>query len=235
MRIPLVALALLLLFGCITVEYTHVQHRDGTVTITQEIDFTSIIEYMESNGDEELENFTRDLSESCANITRRDPSAQCEYRDGSVLLAKDYFPGEFYTFESRDDFVHRKYKLTVFSLPEISNESDTALSTGEDWEPPLLGSDEAAEDAVGMRFMGFEWYYTVEMPGEITSAPGALSVEKSTARFDTLEFMEQKKTIVVESEELNWLFVLAYGLLAIFIVVFLAFIAMMLMKKRKGR
>ena len=226
--------AMFLLSGCIKQEYYQKVNSDGTSTIRQVTDFTGMVESMgesmASMGETPGENFTAGLLESCSGLA--DESVACSV-DGYVLtLEKSFTPEDgYYTFEVEQG-LYNKYKLTVNKVP-----SDVFADAMQDED--LMGGAEASTDTIDLRdktnakqtaqtvalISGMELTYTVEMPGTVTNAyvdggEYVPKIEGSSAEYDLLGVFDDSGALVVESEELNILWV-GIGL-AVMIIAILA-------------
>ncbi len=85
-----------------------------------------------------------------------------------------------------------------------------------------------------LKQVGMEYTYTVRMPGKITEAEGAVELNDSQATFDVIQQLQDRKPIVVVSEEINWLVVGIVGIIIVFAVLSIA-VAVLLMVKPKPK
>jgi|GEM_PF-1970505 len=233
--------AMFLLSGCIKQEYYQKVNPDGTSTIRQVTDFSGMVESMDESmaemGGAPGENFTAGLLESCSGIT--DDSIACSV-DGYVLtLEKTFTPEDgYYTFEVEQG-LYNKYRLTVNKVP-----SDVFADAMQDED--LMGGAEASTDTIDLTdktnakqtaqtvalISGMELTYNVEMPGAVKTAyvdggDYTPEIEGNTAEYDLLEVFDDSGALVVESEELNILWV-GVGLA----VIIIAILAVLYFKKK---
>jgi hypothetical protein len=224
----------LILFGCISTEVEHKQYADGSADISQITDISLF--------DSEYSYYSSYISEAFDELCDSYSSeVDCEEDGGVVTLSKKFSSSEaFYTFEVKDELLFKKYRLTVDELPDFNQyASDTDFfgdsytsSYSSPYEPSsggyydYLDSDtiklsDAKAKAMGklMESMGMDYTYSVEMPGTIVEAEGAVEFDENTAEFDIVEMLQDRKQIVVVSEEPNWLVILflvalvAFGIL----------------------
>ncbi|MBN2478326.1 hypothetical protein JXB01_03490 [Candidatus Micrarchaeota archaeon] len=211
---------LILMFGCISNEYSHYQERDGSALVVQKFDMSGVL------GSLEEEQIESTLQQMCANSTAKDPELKCEYDvKGIVYFEKTFTPGDgHYIFETGGDILNKKYTLTVKSAPRMDTSTEESMGEaevlGEETEIKLTGS-EAKAMAANYKQFGMNLTYTVYMPGKIISANGGIISEDGTsAKFDMLDMMEDGKEIVVVSEEMDMMVV---GGIVILLIVILAY------------
>lgn len=112
MRWGLLVLALgLALFGCLSVETTHKQNADGSAEITQVTDLSILM----ASGS------AYNMGDTLENICDAYEGVVCMQEDGIVTIKKTFKPSEaFYTFETKDDILFRKYRLTIDRSPSFT-------------------------------------------------------------------------------------------------------------------
>jgi hypothetical protein len=242
-----------MLAGCISTEMTHVQHADGGADITQTTDMSALSSLGASDssyGSAYSEALSSSLETVC---DKYEEGVACSQEDGTVTLKKHFRATDaFYKFEVKDEIFVKKYRLTVDrieSLGDVSSSSLAANTTDSAYSSPYgtsLGSygDLGADDTVTLTSsrskmignlleqMKMEYTYTIRMPGKISEAQGAVSQNESEATFDLIKQMQDRKPIVVMSEEVNWPLVLIAGIFG-FMGIVLAALGVMLMLKPK--
>jgi len=231
LRILLATFALILLFGCITMDYVQKVERNGDSEITVSADLSTFMSMMESMGNaSEGEDPEAGFQESCAEAEQQDSSITCTYSDGTLILTKQTLLSEgLYEFESEGGLTSTRYTLTLRKLPDAAESMEGSLGdesgTG---ESPTSGLEleftdpKAQEQAEGMRSI-FMVTYAVEMPGTIVSAEGAEEIEGSRATFDVLTMMENGQNIVVVSEETDNTLIYLGGIVVVVLMLGAAF------------
>jgi len=248
-----------LLFGCISSETVHVQNADGSADITQTTDMSALTSLY---GDSSTSYYSTAITDAMGKVCEGyDDDVTCSEADGVVTLKKHFKPKEaFYKFETKDDIIFRKYRLTVDRIEPMGGNTTSMLGSGgtdstsddyySDYTSPYgsslggygdLGSEEsitlssARAKAMGamLESMKMEYKYIVRMPGKISSAPGAVSMNDSEARFDLIERMKGREPIVVESEEVNWPLLVILGIIGFMVLVLVVLGAMLMLKPKK--
>lgn len=194
--------ALVLLFGCIEVETYHKQNSDGSAEITQTMDLSGYVDTMISmnqmnNGEElDLDELAESFDEACVNMTdEMDVECTANSEDWTITISGHIDAEDaFYEFEVKEEFLSKKYLLTVDELPDFGYNDDGQLGSGSITDPSN------AEGISMLQSYGVEMTYVIEMPGEITSAEYG-EIEGNTVTFDLLEMMEEEEEIFVTSEE----------------------------------
>jgi hypothetical protein len=215
-------IVLLFLFsGCIKINVYQKVHPDGMADNTAEMDFSGFAGLSGGMGEEPI-----DMSTMCEQMEEQSEGQYedffCEV-DGYVVT----FGGKTnlnenpeIEFEKVEGFPFTTYKLTIQSqsLEDLSSGADT---TGmPETELSTINEEQLAQ----MKSMGVEMNYTIEMPGTISKAEGA-EVEGATAKFDLLEFFATGQTImVVESQEINYLWVGVIGVVFVVLIVLVLFV-----------
>lgn len=222
----IIAICLSLFFsGCISFTTTHKQFSDGSSKVVQDMDMSSLFSLTESYSSST--NSVSLLSETCYNVSKSNPDIKCNYSNSGVItLTKTFKPKEaFYTFETKDDFLVKKYRLTIDQLPDLGEDTSNVDSSTSQYLSQYTSNGKVTLNGSGskmtasvLKVAGVEYEYRVSMPGDITKAKNAKKFDKSIAVFDVIELMEDGKPIVVESEEINWL-----------VVAFLAFMGFVLL------
>ena len=231
--------AMILLSGCIKQEYNQKIERDGSSMIQQITDFSPMVETMEeamNETDGETGDVTEGLSEVCDKIT--DETISCSV-DGLILtLEKKFTPEDgYYTFEVEQGLFNT-YKVTVNKIPTdafgdaLEGEDFVDGATTSTQIVSLKDKTNAKQAAQTAALIGMEFTYVVEMPGSVTSATvdgGEYTpeVEGSTAKYDLVEVFDDSGPLVIESQELNVLWI---GIILAVIVI--AVLAFMYFKKK---
>lgn len=226
----------LLFFGCVSTEYSHKQYPNGNADVVQTTDtngfttyFNTIYPKSDTNQPNAQAKYLLNLSnQMCANYKDTD----CIYKDGKVILKKSYTASNaFYKFEEKDDLLSKKYRLTIDELPNVGTYNQNAYniySSYSDSFAKLSGkmnlSDPASKGAATLlATYGVQMSYSIQMPGNIISADGALNVTGNTASYDLIKQMKNNTPIVVVSEDINVVLYAVIGLvIMICILIFIA-------------
>jgi len=251
----------LVLTGCISSEVRHRQYADGSADITQTTDLSAFASagndssYGSALGSAYGSALSNSLSAVC---DQYESGVSCSEDGGVILLSRHIKPADaYYRFETKDDIFVKRHRLTVETIASIGkaassnsdeNYSDSSIYTSPYSSPSgSLGSygDLASEDGLSLtgpkakllgatlEQMGFEYLYIVDMPGAIVDAPGAESFNESEARFDVVQMMQERKPIVVESEEMNWPLIIVFGVIGFLALVLSALAALMALKPKQ--
>jgi len=235
--LSLVFVLVLLFAGCISTEVKHVQNADGSAFVTQTMDLSGLMSYMKNAGSSGSAYSDSFSSNPCESMKETDIT--CTYREGVLTLSKNFQPGNtFYKFEVQDNFISKKYRLTIDELPSFVNSAEFGSSGSLGSANSMSGiaktqklTDPAnVASAKMMKTYGFEMTYIVSMPGEIKSAEGATSLNASSATFDLIDMMSKKKQIIVESEELSIVSVIILLILGIVILLLILLFVYKMMK-----
>lgn len=243
-----------MLAGCISTETMHEQHADGSADLTQTTDM-SALSSLGGSGSAYSSYYSDALSQSLATVCDKyEEGVSCSEEGGSVTLKKHFKPSEaFYKFEVRDEIFVKKYRLTVDRIESLGDYSSSSLGsnyTDSEYTSPYgtsLGSygDLSANETVTLsssssklignllKQMNMEYTYIVRMPGKISEAQGAMAQNESEAKFDLIQQMQNRKPIVVVSEEVNRPFVLIAGIFGFLGLVFVALAVMLMLKPKQ--
>jgi hypothetical protein len=257
-----IVLFAVLLGGCISTEVSHRQHADGSADVSQSTDLSILKSYGSSYGSSSsyssaLGNVFDKLCE------QYEQGVECEEEDGVMTLTKSYTTADsFYKFEVKDELFVKKYRLTVDQLPDFSQyakKSSSIFGDEYDYGSPYAGSagssygssygsygdyltskeglklssTKAKSTGTVLKQVGMEYTYRVQMPGRITDAPGALEFNDSEATFDVVQQLQDRKPIVVVSEEVNWLGVGIIGAMGVFVILSVAIAAILMLKPKQ--
>jgi hypothetical protein len=196
--------AALFLFGCISIDYTQKLDRDGNSVMTQTIDMSALL-----SAGSQYASASDQLSTICVNITKGETDVNCTYSDGVINVTKAVKPGDGqYLFSKASEFPYTVYTLELRKLPEIIKSADLSTNGGSGTQTDSDFKDPSAKlGAATLRTAGASMTYTVEMPGELTSADnGEVVIDpsgKKTARYNVLDLMEDGNYIKVKSKELD--------------------------------
>ena len=230
--------AMILLSGCIKQEYYQKMEKDGSSMIKQITDFSPMVETMKESmadfdGGDSGENVTEGLKEVCNEIT--DETISCS-ADGLILTLEKRFTPEdgYYTFEVEQGLFNT-YKVTVNKIPTdafgdaLSGEDFIDGATASTQIVSLKDKTNAKQAAQTATLIGMEFSYVVEMPGSITSATVdggeyVPEIEGSTAKYDLVEVFDDSGSLVIESQELNILWIgIALAVIVIAVLAFMYF------------
>ncbi|MFH0884715.1 MAG: hypothetical protein V1861_03325 [Candidatus Micrarchaeota archaeon] len=197
-------LAVLLFSGCISIDYTQKVDREGNSVITQNVDLSALL-----SANQDFASSESQLSGACSNISQSGNDSQCSYTSGVMTITKSVKASDnLYIFNKSSEFPYIIYTLEVRKVPQIA--SSEGLSSGAG-SAPQTDSDfkdpSAKLGAATLKAAGASMTYSVEMPGEITSAEnGDLVTDESgkkIAKYDVLDLMTEGEYIVVKSKELD--------------------------------
>ncbi|MFH2106650.1 MAG: hypothetical protein ABII22_05270 [Candidatus Micrarchaeota archaeon] len=203
------AVILLMLFGCVKMNITQKLETDGSSMVTVVMDMKKLIE----------------LSPDAATTNpcetqEMPPETTCNYADG-VMTMTQKGDATKYKFTAENGLIENKYRFEI----DFSELSKTASATGgstSGMDPSSLNTAEGKEQIAQLKSMGVEMTYTVEMPGEVILAEGAMNKTGSKATFDLLDMFAGSTTdkIVVESKIVNTTMIVAglVGLVGLILV-----------------
>ena len=215
----LIVLSLLLfavLFsGCISISVDQAVSPDGTSSVTQKVDMSGFIAYMEnlqktyntSNGstDDSVLKMKESFSQVCVNATRDDPAITCSYDgSGTITLSKNITPAiGGYNFSSSGDFFTTTYVFETDTLPKINTEFGNSpagsMQMGLDNESVSFTDPEAKSSAASLNMISAKMAYTISMPGEIEIAENG-EIKDNRAVYDVISLMEEGQTVRVVSK-----------------------------------
>jgi hypothetical protein len=219
------AFLVLLLSGCITMEYEQKVERDGSSVIKQKIDLSALLAMGNETGPDPFENI-------CINITKGETDISCTYEKGVVSVAKSYRAADgVYTFTKSSEFPYITYTLEIRKLPQIGQSGGEGA--GQMGGGDQLGSDFKSPDsrpaAASMKAIGAKITYTVYMPGEVISAENGKIVE-GKAEYDVLDLMDDGEYIVVKSRELDVLMLVGSAVVLLAALAVMGFVVLKLKK-----
>lgn len=228
----------LLLSGCIKLSTVHKQQADGSAVITETVDMNDLFVMAASYGSSYSTSQYGDayFKELCQNASNENPGLKCSYSlPGTLILEKTYKKEDaYYKFETQDNLFSKKYKLTIERIPLLfattSSSMDSSSSSSSYYMKQYgfengvlkLNDSTSIPFAASYKLFNLKYEYSVTMPGTILKAEYAKNSSGSTATYNIVEMMENKRPIVIESEEMNWLVV---GMLVFVVAVLVGLLA----------
>jgi hypothetical protein len=218
----------------LTIKITFDRGEEKNITVAKRFDFDVLPTESPESKISEME---RGFTEMCTNLTKKDPKVECRYENKKLILSKKIFPDGEYKFKKEEGIFETTYYVTILAVPELTNESMGTGGTSfaipqkkqyfKDGLPAEMGT---AKSMVKMT-------YTVNMPGEIVSAPlGNVSENKRSVVYDIFELYDKKQNIEITAREENTL--VKYGifgfLLLLAILIIGAVIFKFLLKPKEG-
>lgn len=216
-KLLLLTLLVAVLFaGCIDVKTYQKFGRDGSSTVTESIDYSTLAQMASSM------NGSNSMGNPCANVTT--PGISCAYADNVVNLTKTITAADAasaYDFKVERGFPYITYKLTVDKVPFFSGSKASDNSTA-GVEQSLSGSltdPSAKQSAASLETIKMTISYEVQMPGSVTRADNSETFIDDWAKYDLLSLMKEGKNVYVESQELNVEHV-SYAVIIVVVVLF---------------
>jgi len=212
MKWAFAVLALVLLFGCISIDYTHKVERSGASVLSTKIDMSALTSAAAGmNASAQAESDLK-FVKACDDAKRQKPDITCTYANGIITLSGPLKVEDGqYAFAIDRGLTTVRYTLTLEKIPELASGLDQNLAGaaagqgGQQPETTLKFTDAKAAEQAGQMSSIMKITYSVEMPGKIVQAEGADSIEGSSAKFDVLERMKSNRNIVVVSEEADYI------------------------------
>lgn len=200
----------LLLFGCVSLNYTQTVDRSGQSIVTEKIDLTALL----AIGDGAAEGAEAQIESACLNLTQKDQSLNCTYAMGVMSVSKPMGPNDgVYSFNKTYDFPYAVYTIELKRLPLLFDANATTGTAGEWADVNSDFSDPSSKMAAStLRAAKAKALYRIEMPGEIISVEnGNISTGedgKKRADFDALELMSGGKHAIVKSKEIDTMLIM---------------------------
>ncbi len=229
----LLMLTPLLFAGSLSQTYHMKVYESGDSVISQSLDLTFLDTLLP-------EGALSDMQTICV----LQPELECsvEVETKMLYLSRSFSDNDpHYNLEVEQGLPYSTYRLTLEKLPndrllEALNDITAAagISPNDDVAiKPVDLTDETTTSmmATGLRLMGMEMAYEIEMPGEIVSANSGnvqAQVSGSTATFDMVEVLEESEVIVVTSRQVNWLLIIL-----ICMVIAVAALALSFVRKKR--
>lgn len=233
--------SVLLLSGCISQEFTQKVGIDGTSIIEDKLDFNSMTGFYKELGfnseDALRNNLTSIVTNYCDKIATKDKTIGCVADGLTITLSRNFTSKEgYYTFEANDGVPYKTYKLTINKIPmEKFGKAAQGLKFGTYFDGSgiakdidLRKTDENAVSAQGLAGVpGLQLEYSVEIPGEMTSATAgnySAKITDNKATFNVVDVMASSAPLVIESKELNvFLIVVVVGVIVLLLLAFVFF------------
>lgn len=222
--------AFILLFGCTEYRYTHIIQEDGSSELKLEVDYTKLIE---ANAEEEGKTFTAKLlefeEERIKECEKVEEDIGCEVNNGKIILTKTLEPGEYYSFEAKEEVPDYVYTLKIMKIENLNPEENLFGIT--EYELNDNTSEQEKIKLITGKEMGAKIEYMVIMPGEIveTNWEDNVEINGSSATFDLLEYGNNPGEIIVKSKKKNEFY--SYLVVLLAIAVFLGIIYLLFLKK----
>jgi hypothetical protein len=202
---------ILLLSGCVSVDYTHKVERNGDSVLSTKIDMSAITKLAAGMNASKGSETDLEFAKVCDDAKKQNSNITCTYASGIITLSGPLKnDGKQYAFSTDRGLTTVRYTLTLEKLPEIVSGLGQNLSGaagGQAVQQPqesLKFTDPKAAQQAKQSASLMKIAYTVEMPGKIVQAEGADVVSGSSAKFDVLKMMENSQNIVVVSEEADY-------------------------------
>ncbi|HLC68454.1 MAG TPA: hypothetical protein VJH24_01325 [Candidatus Bilamarchaeaceae archaeon] len=239
MRIYLfLALVFVLFTGCIRQEFHQTVDKDGSSTLAATYDFAQFIELSSEYGAQygmpggiTQSAFAVQMQERCTAARQTNPSMECAVNGTTLQMTVPLeADNPYYDFEVEENLLFRTYRFTLHTVP--LDRFDAGASVDERLEPPepvdLTDKSKNAQQAQSLRLInGFAFTYAVEMPGSVVTATAGTyeaEIDGNTATFDMLEVLQDSAPLTVESQELNFFFLVAVVAVLLIVAVALAFL-----------
>ncbi|MFA6036410.1 MAG: hypothetical protein WC759_05665 [Candidatus Micrarchaeia archaeon] len=202
---------ILLLSGCISVDYAHKVERSGDSLLSMKIDMSALTSMAAGMNASQGSETDLEFAKVCDEAKRQNPDIACAYTSGIITLSgplkKD---GGHYAFSTERGLTTVRYTLVLEKMPELASGLGQELSGaagGQGAQQPqesLKFTDPKAATQAKQSAALVKMAYVVEMPGRIVQAEGADVVTGNSAKFDVLKMMENGQNIVVVSEEADY-------------------------------
>ena len=188
----LLILALIVLSGCIKVNVFDKISADGTSSIEMKMDMSALASFPQTEGEELTpEKLCESVLESpeegqTGELALTSKSIADVYQNVNCTATKDFIVTV--TGTRKLDASEYSTEGGVFKYSPSSSSSESYGGT--------VGQN--PEQLQQLKSVGMEITYTVEMPGKILKAEGAIEIKDNTAKFDFLQ--NPVKKIEVESQ-----------------------------------
>lgn len=236
------AAMMIFLSGCITQTFTQKMERDGTSVVESKTNLVQYPGYLKLINDEfKKKDVTGEiaalLDKVCQGIAEKDPLTKCNVEDLSLVMKKEFTTKDgYYTFEAKEGIPYTIYTLKVNKIPvdkfskELQAQQKIIAASPYGSDIPLKMSaidlrktGDTSIAAQGLeQVQGVSLIYAIEMPGEIVKAEAGAyfaGISGNTAEFDLLDMMKNSSPLVVESQEINVLWIVVIiGILALVVV-----------------
>lgn len=240
--ILILAAMILFLSGCVTQTFTQKMERDGTSVVESRTNLVQYPGYLKLINDEFKKKDVAGeigvvIENVCKGIEETDPLTKCNVEDLSLIMKKEFtIKDGYYTFEAKEGIPYTTYVLKVNKIPvdkfskELQAQQKTIAASQYGSGIPLKmtaidlrKAEDASIAAQGLeQVQGAGLIYAIEMPGEIVKAESGAynaSITGNTAEFDLIDVMKNSSPLVVESQEINVLWiVIILGTIALVVV-----------------
>jgi hypothetical protein len=203
----------LLLSGCISISYEQKFDASGSSTLTQRMDFTRLVDLskqVQNNSSPSQPSVADSLQQSCGNYTGKVDS--CKVEGNELVIVRSLKLGDkMYDFKVESEFPNKVYVLTVDYLPNSDLNSGLEFALGSSGGAGLGSSglnnanrlsEMPKSTPNGLKTMGIDLTYVVEMPAEVSSASVG-KISGKTVKIDLVEAMQNQEPIVIKSKELD--------------------------------
>ncbi|GEM_PF-4829106 len=225
-----VVLVLLMIFGCVNVDYNQEIKENGKATLTFSVDYSDFVntaaEQSEKGISETKKEMQKKLEDNCQWVKDYVYEVKCSVKGVEITLVSEIESGEYYDFEKKSGVSSTIYYVKIKKIFDMAQYLSVEYGGTQGKDLDLSKKPTAEEKA---QYEGYSSYlnvtYTIEVPGEISSVNAGTvegEIKGSTVSFNLFELMAEPSPIVIVSEKKNmdfgWMII---GVLVLIVVLFL--------------